>query len=279
MDAAASQPGASQMGNGLPSTSTEPVRAPPSRQKVAPSTPNSLPGAKWLLGIGAVIGAIWLLSSASNQKPLSGPSAVANAPSVPQSPTAESTRYTPPSTSVPLGEEMPPPGTNMVLSYPQLRYCSSESIRLDAAKLAVSGHNEFGVGRFNSMVADYNSRCGQFRYRKGSLESVRTEVEANRSSLEAQGVARFQSQTNSSAVQLDPLHQYVPDPAPGQFGSDPPRAAQQRAPSVAANRREKPIFKCWTAENGTFFQDYPCSGASPASPNEILRNVPTFGGR
>src|SRR5207253_2397737 len=88
-------------------------------------------------------------------------------------------------------EESPLAGTNNVLSYTQIRYCLSEGIRLSASKQAVTGYIDADVDRFNAMVTDYNSKCRQFRYRKGSLETVRSEVEANRAGLEAQGLARF----------------------------------------------------------------------------------------
>lgn len=82
-------------------------------------------------------------------------------------------------------------GTDLVLSVPQLRYCVAEDIRLDAAKTVINNYVEADVGRFNAMVADYNSRCSQFRYRRGALESAKSDIEAIRSLLQAEGRSRF----------------------------------------------------------------------------------------
>ncbi|MEM5343656.1 hypothetical protein V4C56_29065 [Paraburkholderia azotifigens] len=46
------------------------------------------------------------------------------------------------------------------------------------------------VDAFNAAVEDYNSRCSNFRYRIGTLEGVRSEVEANRAVLTKQGLVR-----------------------------------------------------------------------------------------
>ena len=241
LETAAGRPGPSQVGDGVASTATAPPRATsaqpaagtPYQQPGSPSAINSLSGAKWLLGIGAVIGAIWLLSSGSNQQPAPRPSVVASAPTGLRSAIVETPQYTPPLPPTRLAEEMPPVGTNNVLSYAQLRYCLSEDIRLRAAKSAVNGYNEFDVDRFNSMVTDYNIRCGQFRYRRGSLESVRAEVETNRSSLEVQGRARFQArmdsngsggaqnERNSRTVPRVASYSFIPDPPQSGYGTDP----------------------------------------------------------
>jgi hypothetical protein len=74
---------------------------------------------------------------------------------------------------------------------PQLRYCTAENIRLDAAKVVINSYSDTDIDRFNALVADYNSRCGQFKYRRGTLESARSEVEQHRSEVEAEGRARF----------------------------------------------------------------------------------------
>lgn len=91
----------------------------------------------------------------------------------------------------PTKEGMPPIGVGLVLNQEQIRYCLSEDIRLEAAKGAVNNYIESDVENFNAMIADYNSRCGNFRYRSGALESVRSEVEPNRGKLQLEGSIRF----------------------------------------------------------------------------------------
>ncbi|WP_223855118.1 hypothetical protein, partial [Ralstonia solanacearum] len=62
---------------------------------------------------------------------------------------------------------------------------------MTAAKQVVSEYNSNDVDRFNAMVADYNSRCSNFRYRRGALESARSEVERFRAQIETDGRGRF----------------------------------------------------------------------------------------
>jgi hypothetical protein len=88
-----------------------------------------------------------------------------------------------------------------VLSVPQIRYCVAEDIRLDAAKGVINNYVEADVDRFNAMVADYNSRCSRFRYRRGALESARSDVEAIRSLLQAEGRSRFVRRPNLGSQQ------------------------------------------------------------------------------
>jgi hypothetical protein len=157
-------------------------------------TGNSSTG-KWLLGIGVVIVALWLLSSGSGSK--STPSKTWVEPSFPVTPTMKEPQtpsWTQPAPAqIPSRptEERPPIGTSNVLNYAQLRYCLAEDIRVGASRSAVNNYIESDVDRFNAMVADYNSRCGQFRYKRGSLESARSDVERYRSTLEAEGRRRF----------------------------------------------------------------------------------------
>jgi hypothetical protein len=164
----------------------------PVYQAPAQSSGDSSSG-KWVLGIGVVAMLLWLVSQSgdktSSPTPAFTPSGNSSFVASP-SPSWQPAPSPPPAPSRP-SEERPPVGTNNVLTSSQLRYCVAEKIRLDAAKGVISNYNETHVDRFNEMVADYNGRCGQFRYRSGALESARSEVERFRGVLEADGRARF----------------------------------------------------------------------------------------
>ena len=119
-------------------------------------------GAKWVLGIAAVLGVLWLIGQSDKNTTSSGPA---------YSPPAQSATpsYTP-TPSEPLApsrpqESMPPVGQDLVFSTAQIRYCLAEDIRMESAKSALDNYIDSDVDRFNAMVADYNSRCGSFRYR------------------------------------------------------------------------------------------------------------------
>lgn len=168
-------------------------------------------GGKWLIGIAVVIGLIWLASLSdkkSSETPTyqtsnSSPAAAANSPV-----------WQPPSDAVQAPsrptEETPPVGSGNVLTTPQIRYCTAQSIRLDAAKDALNQYDDSQIDRFNSLVADYNSRCSNFRYRKGALESARSEVERFRSDYLAQGRQLFT--TSTTRPNASPQVRSVPTP-------------------------------------------------------------------
>lgn len=165
----------------------------------ARTTPNQpttrSPGGKWLLGVGAVVGVFWLISINSGTKSTqaipAGTNVSAPGPKTNDSSGRNSSQQATAPTSTVVTEDRPSVGTNNVLGAAQIRYCLAEDIRLNAAKVAVDQYLDAEVDRYNTLVSDYNSRCEQFRYRRGALESARAEVEARRATLEAEGIARF----------------------------------------------------------------------------------------
>ncbi len=203
-----------------PAPKREPAAAAPSAERPAspqpsqrqtyqePSQPSSggSSGGKWVLGIAAVIGVFWLIGqsnkSTTSSAPAYSPSAQSAAPSY--SPSEE-----PKAPSRP-DESMPPVGQNMVLSTAQIHYCLAEDIRMDGAKAAINNYIESDVDRFNAMVADYNSRCGSFRYRSGALESARRDIELYRNELQAEGRSRF-SRPSTGAISTPESSVPAPD--------------------------------------------------------------------
>lgn len=157
---------------------------------------------KWLFRMAAIIvfamavftGFIWLTNEMDNDS-LSTPTS-----SLGPSLTTEPPTPAKPSTSADskgrsrLSEEKPLVGSNNVLSTSEIRYCLAEKIRVDAAESLINSYNESDVDRFNKYVNDYNSRCGEFRYRHGALESARRDIEPHRIQLETEGRSRFDSE-------------------------------------------------------------------------------------
>ena len=162
------------------------------------------------MGIAAIIGALWLIGQ-SGKNPTS--------PAPAYSPPAQTATpsYSPPPAEPQapshLQESMPPVGQNQVLSTAQIRYCLAEDIRMESAKSTLNNYIESDVDRFNAMVADYNSRCGRFRYRRGALESARREIEPYRNQLLSEGRSRFSQ----------PQYQSSPPPAQT-YNNNPPKS-------------------------------------------------------
>jgi hypothetical protein len=173
--------------------------------KPQPTQAPSPPSFGSSFGLWVIIGVIivaWFIGS-SGQSP--SPVLVHSPPSYSPSATTPSYSAPPTQTSIPSRptEEKPPIGQNLTLSVAQIKYCLAEDIRIDGARLAVDNYNGFHVDRFNAMVADYNSRCSEFRYRRGALESTRRDVELYREQLQAEGRNRL-LQNPTSQIHPEP---------------------------------------------------------------------------
>lgn len=155
---------------------------------------------KWLLGIAVVIGLIWLANQSDNNRP-SKPTYYPGAPSTSRAPEGQPAIAQPQAPSRP-SESKPSVGRNKVLSTAQIRYCLAEKIRLDAAETVLNNYSDSDVDRFNGYVNDYNSRCGEFRYRQGALESARRDVDPYRNQLQVEGRSRFVRSPSTTARAL-----------------------------------------------------------------------------
>lgn len=178
----------------------------PYQQPSRPSSRDPSVG-KWLLFIScAFIGLLLLAesgkkSTAPAPTPYSSPPTTVNPP-----PSTNRSEEVPakPSSASRLAEEKPPVGTNLKFEIAQIRYCLAEDIRIEGARGALNNEIESDVDRFNAMVNDYNSRCSKFRYRRGVLESARSEVERYRAVLESEGRSRFTRNTSSGSKNVPP---------------------------------------------------------------------------
>ena len=158
-------------------------------------------GKVWGWGLAFVVVLIWIASQSAKKEivqpaatpqpaPKYAPPAASSraAPDIPPSPDPKLSYA--PTTYRGLVEERPPIGSGNILGASQIRYCLSEKIRVEAYQGGVNSNSESSVYAFNRFVDDYNARCSNFRYRRGLLESVRSEVEADRARLEQEGVRR-----------------------------------------------------------------------------------------
>lgn len=148
----------------------------------SPTQPSSgAPVIKWILIIGGVVFLGSLIMSGSGKKKTTA-SASSSGHSTSSSNYSQPERFT---------EQMPSVGTNIVLNSAEIRYCLAEKIRMDGAEAVVNNYDGNSVDKFNRMVNNYNSRCGQYRYRSGALESARRDVETYRYALLSEGRSRM----------------------------------------------------------------------------------------
>lgn len=71
--------------------------------------------------------------------------------------------------------ELPPIGQGRILSMAQIRWCLRENIRMDAKEPLIASNSDVAV--FNQSVNSYNSRCANYRYRRGNLERAKRQLE------------------------------------------------------------------------------------------------------
>lgn len=208
------EPAAAAPSAGYPSSQPAQPQPQPSQRQTyqEPAQPSSggSSGGKWVLGIAAVMGVLWLIGQ--SDKNTTSPAPAYSPPAQTATPS-----YSPPPAEPQapshLQESMPPVGQNQVLSTAQIRYCLAEDIRMESAKSTLNNYIESDVDRFNAMVADYNSRCGRFRYRRGALESAQREIEPYRNQLLSEGRSRFSQ----------PQYQSSPPPAQT-YNNNPPKS-------------------------------------------------------
>ncbi len=189
-----------------PQTKQQPYQAP-----AQPSSGSST--GKWVLGIAAVIGVLWLIGEADKSPSSPAPSYTPPARNTTPSYSAAPTQPQVPSRP---DEAKPPVGQNLVFSTAQIRYCLAEDIRMDAAKAVLNNYSDSDVDRFNAMVADYNSRCGNYRYRNGALEGARRDIEPYRGQLQTEGRSRFAHSPSTGSLSA-PAPAPAPAPATGQW--------------------------------------------------------------
>ena len=212
----------------------------------APVSKKSGTGKGWVWGIVGAVVIFGLISANSGSGKLT-PSRSSNY-SVPASTPA----YAPPASNV---EQMPPVGSGMTLSNNQIRYCVSEDIRVTAMKDLINSYSSHEVDQFNAAVADYNSRCSSYRYRRGALESVTAEVQANRYALTQEAQNQVMSWRRAAPAQRAPDPVYLP-PTP----SVPSYSAPPSYPGVPDNRSERnePSSRRKPSLHGRLSSSYRC---------------------
>ena len=135
-------------------------------------------GIRWFCGLIGLGVLIWFFIDAQedSRKPNTAPSYAQPSPSP-----SYSLSQTPEAQITGLEFSKPPVGENNILSVAQIRWCLREGIRIEVLRPMPTTNSQ--IDQFNAVVADYNSRCGSFRYRERTLTRARREVERVRAEI------------------------------------------------------------------------------------------------
>ena len=153
----------------------------PAQAKSTPASKSGKTGWIWVVACSAVF-VIWVANSGSgnnSQPPIPSDAATPAAPTISAGAGMDG------AAAAASDERMPPVGRNNVLNIPEIRWCKREKIRIDAIEDVMNTAVELEIGAFNAQVDDYNSRCAEFRYRRGQVEQVDRELAAQRESIAA----------------------------------------------------------------------------------------------
>ena len=220
---------------------TTPPVAPPSasggNSNYSPPGKSGPSGVGWVIA-GVVILVILIANSGSGNK-TSTPS-----PRSPE-PTYSSQAPVTPPVSAPVSDTQKPAiGRNQVLGVAQIRYCKTEKIRIEAFESVINNAYNHEVDRFNGIVSDYNSRCGEFRYRRGDVERVEHELAPMSASI----AATAKSEWVRSSLGLE----QGKTPAKTAKGSNEPQRppSPQAKPSLPKNAKLDYFGTDWECKRG-----------------------------
>ena len=176
-------PGTSASSAAAPMTASAPVTNTPATNTAATNTPASNT---------PVTNTAAANTAATNVPTANAPS---NTPmiAVPPGPEVATATPTGASPSVPSGpgpepvEKLPPQGAGSLLGDDEVRYCVFQGRRLTYLRNQVVGDDP--IQRFNTLVADFNSRCRSFRYDNNALQTAAQQADTWQDQLKSDAQA------------------------------------------------------------------------------------------
>jgi len=173
-----------------PGTTSQPK---PTPQK---STAGRIP--RWVIGVGALIAirVVWLILASDEQVPPTPPpysSELASASRATSATGASPSTVPPPDSGLPartsediVQETVPAPGSDQILSAPEITYCLAQDKRMTMVQSIIDNHQSADVQHYNALVTDYNSRCSAFRYHQSDMDTARSYISSHQIALELQ---------------------------------------------------------------------------------------------
>ncbi len=97
-------------------------------------------------------------------------------------------------------EVRPPVGSDNILNADEITYCLAQHIRIEAAQKVLNAYVHSDVRRFNSLVKDFNSRCGSYRYEQEVRSAAIASIASYKSKYEREGARWFTKKTAHKIV-------------------------------------------------------------------------------
>lgn len=85
----------------------------------------------------------------------------------------------------------PTGGYGNVLSLPEIRYCLAEKIKMQAINERIDSTSDEQIDKYNAMIQEMNSKCGQYQYHENDLTIATNEVEPHRDELTKKALKEF----------------------------------------------------------------------------------------
>ena len=171
----------------IPKTTAHPGQRPREHETPAKSEPPRPPQRRsssgiwiWLVLIGAVAFYVFHETRKDDRRAAEH---VSGTPEAPRSAAGEAPTPQRKEGLSDLTFSKPQVGHGNVLKVAELRWCLREDIRIET--LRPRPRTNAQIDAFNALVSDYNRRCGNFRYREGTLARARREVERHRNEIVA----------------------------------------------------------------------------------------------
>jgi peptidoglycan hydrolase-like protein with peptidoglycan-binding domain len=188
-------------------------------------------GAYGLVGVGALIlsGGILLKSFRPPDAGYRNAPGQQTADYLSPQPQADDPSPNPLSQEAELLIEKPPAGTGKMLSQASIRYCLYQKERMKVIDAELRSADERSA--FDTITTDYNSRCGNFRYRDSDLRVVTDEVSRKSEVLAAEALSIVAGWRGGSTLQ--PSLAAFPATTPGTLSPTPSDPSANLDPASA----------------------------------------------
>jgi TonB family protein len=138
-------------------------------------------------------------------------------------------------------EALPPTGKGNLFSDAQVRYCLAQLIRVDAIRPLLNRYEREEVEQFNALVADFNARCGGYRYKDNALAEAKAWLEANRAQIERAARENYMTRfPGESKVATAPKNPGAAAPAHATSEDKPAQPIAKAAPEAKPASTAKP---------------------------------------